>query len=232
MSSSLYSSGEYYARNPEGHVKDSPFKALNILKMLRRNGLNPQKICEVGCGYGEILFNLQKNLSSETEFIGYEISPQAFKICKNKENSKLKFYLEDICAVETEKFDLLMLIDVFEHVENYVDFLRKIKPKGKKHLFHIPLDMNVLSVARDHPIIISRKSVGHLHYFNKNTALMTLEDCGYKIIDYFYTNGAIEISGGTFKHRLFKIPRKVFAQINKDLAARFLGGFSLMVLTE
>jgi hypothetical protein len=93
--------------------------------------------------------------------------------------------------------------------------------------------MNVLSVIRDHPILNSRESSGHLHYFTKNTALMTLKDCGYRIVDFFYTAGGIElVSSGTLKQRLFKVPRSVFFRINEDLAARFLGGFSLMVLAE
>ena len=61
---------------------------------------------------------------------------------------------------------------------------------------------------------------------------MTLEDCGYRIIDFFYTAGSIELPGGTLKHRLFKLPRRVIFGVNQDLAARLLGGFSLMVLTQ
>ena len=84
MTSNIYLSGEYAEKNPDWHVKDSPFKASDVLKMIERNNLNPEKICEVGCGAGEILLNMYDNLSDKTEFFGYEISPQAYEICKKK----------------------------------------------------------------------------------------------------------------------------------------------------
>lgn len=36
-----------------------------------------------------------------------------------------------------------MLIDVFEHIEDYMDFLRSINSRAKYFVFHIPLDMYI-----------------------------------------------------------------------------------------
>jgi hypothetical protein len=74
--------------------------------------------------------------------------------------------------------------------------------------------------------------VGHIHYFTKETALATLSDCGYKVIDYFYTSGSNDLSGNGLRSKLIKIPRKVLYSINKDIAVRLLGGFSLLVLAK
>jgi hypothetical protein len=76
-----------------------------------------------------------------------------------------------------------------------------------------------------------RSSVGHVHYFTKETALATLKDTGYEIIDYFYTNGS-ELPNRGWKANLMKLPRKMSFLIDQDLAARMLGGFSLMVLAK
>jgi type I restriction-modification system DNA methylase subunit len=43
---------------------------------------------EIGCGAGEILRQMQTHLSTRTTFHGYEISPQAFRLCKQKKNFK------------------------------------------------------------------------------------------------------------------------------------------------
>lgn len=40
-----------------------------------------------------------------------------------------------------------------------------------------------------------RRSVGHIHYFTKETALALLEDTGYRVIDHGYTWGATELGG-------------------------------------
>ncbi|QOJ24011.1 MAG: hypothetical protein HRU78_10440 [Gammaproteobacteria bacterium] len=125
-----------------------------------------------------------------------------------------------------------MAIDVFEHIEDYFDFLRKFKTKAEYKIFHIPLDLSIQTVLRASPILTLRRSVGHIHYFTKETALETLKDTGYDIVDYFYTNSAIELPNRGWKANLMKLPRKLFFSVNNDLAVRVLGGFSLLVLAK
>ena len=50
----LYLDGEYLSKNPGWHVEESPWKASQVLRMLRQNHLAPQTICDVGCGSGEV----------------------------------------------------------------------------------------------------------------------------------------------------------------------------------
>ena len=129
----------------------------------------PKTISEVGCGVGEILVNLHNHLPKDTIFSGYEISPQAYSLCKPKERERLNFHFSDFFEEGKDNPDIILVIDVFEHIENYMGFLKKLSSRGKNFIFHIPLDMNVLDVIRDHPILYSRESSGHLHYFTKNT---------------------------------------------------------------
>jgi hypothetical protein len=76
-------------------------------------------------------------------------------------------------------------------------------------------------------LISIRKSVGHLHYFMKETALATLVDSGYEIIDFFYTEEFIDLSvRKTIKSKLFYIMHKSLYKMNKDLAVRLFGGVS------
>ena len=126
----------------------------------------------------------------------------------------------------------MMAIDVFEHVEDYFGFLRDLKETAEHKIFHIPLDLSVQSVLRSSPLIKSRKSVGHIHYFSKETALETLKDTGYQIIDYFYTSGTLELPNRGWKASLLRTPRKIAFAISRDQAARIFGGFSLLVLAK
>ena len=151
---------------------------------------------------------------------------------QKKSRDSLLFKLQDLLKDNDDYFDILMAIDVFEHVEDYFLFLRKIREKAKYKIFHIPLDLSVQTVLRSSPIIKSRKCVGHIHYFTKETALETLKDTGYEIVDYFYTSGSLELPNRGWKANLLKIPRKLAFSINKDFAVRLLGGYSLMVLAK
>lgn len=229
----IYQDGTYLSNNPTWHEEDSPWKAKQIVEIIKRNNLQPLTICEVGCGSGEILSCLRNKLPYPASFYGYEISPQAFEICSQKSDKSLKFFYKDLLNEPAEMFDLVMAIDVFEHVEDYFSFLRKIKQKGKYKLFHIPLDLSVQTVLRSSPILKSRVTYGHIHYFTKETALASIEDMGYEVLDYFYTSGCFELAAyDHWKSQLLNLPRKVLFSINPDLAVRIFGGFSLLVLAK
>lgn len=228
----MYDDGTYHENNPTWHEEDSPWKAKQIIKIIEKNRLNPQKICEVGCGAGEILNQLSLYFGTDKEFFGYEVSPQAYQLCLTKAKPNLTFQLSNLLSEDTEFFDIVLAIDVFEHIEDYFTFLRKLKNKDQYKIFHIPLDLSVQSVLRCSPILKLRRSDGHIHYFTKETALETLNDTGYKVIDYFYTGNTIDLPNRGWKASLMKIPRKLAFSINNDLAVRVLGGYSLLVLAE
>jgi hypothetical protein len=230
----IYLTGEYLEKNPTWHVEKSPWKSTQILKMLNRNPITPRTICEVGCGAGEILKQVLQEMDATCSFWGYEISPQAFELSKSRENERLHFSLADITKEEEASFDLILLMDVIEHIEDCFSFLRNLKPKSEYKMIHFVLDLSVESLLRPNALLgfrSTRGHVGHVHYFTKNMALAMLEDLGYEVLDYFYTPRALALAD-TFKKKLFKIPRALFYAIRKDLAVRILGGYGLMVLVK
>ncbi|MBW2324771.1 MAG: class I SAM-dependent methyltransferase [Deltaproteobacteria bacterium] len=199
--------------------------------MLKSNNIIPSRICEIGCGAGEILNCLANEYGDDVVFSGYDISPQAFEICRKKEKQNLHFFLKDLLDEEAISFDVVMAIDVFEHVEDYFGFLRKLKKKGTYKIFHIPLDLSVLTVLRSTPILKGRQSFGHIHYFTKETALATLKDTGYEVVDYFYTRAFLKLPRYRgWKINLMKLSRSLCFSLHHDLAVRILGRFSLLVL--
>lgn len=227
-----YTEGGYLEENPTWHEEDSAWKAGHIIDMLTRNSLHPDSVCEVGCGAGEILNTLYDRMPDHVVFTGYDISPQAHELAKKKEKDRLHFVLGNLLNAEDQQFDLLLAIDVFEHVEDYFGFLKGIRTKAKHTIFHIPLDISVQRVLLGRPILKRRREVGHIHYFTKETALATLEDTGYEIIDHFYTPGSLDLASTSFIYTLGRWPLKIASKINQDLAVRILGGHSLMVLAR
>ncbi len=229
----IYADGSYLENNPTWHEEDSAWKAQHIRRLLTRNQLTPRSICEIGCGAGGILQALAADADEGTRFHGYEISPQAYELCLPKANANLSFQLGDLLAPDnTDHFDLVMAIDVFEHVEDCFGFLRALRDKAEHKLYHIPLDLSVQTVLRASPIMHARTAVGHLHYFTKETALATLRDTGHEIVDHAYTGGSLELPGRGWKANLAKLPRRLAFALSPDLAVRVLGGCSLMVLAR
>jgi len=228
----IYISGDYQERNPSWHVEESPWKAQQVIRMLRNDHVDPKTICEVGCGAGEVLFQLQKYMNDNCLFWGYDISPQAFELSKGKANARLKFKFGDIRKEKDNFFDVILLMDVLEHLEDYYGFLRDLKPMSNYKILHIPLDLSVQTVLRRSGLSYVRLAYGHLHYFTKEMALQMLTDVGYDVIDYCYTARALEIPSKDIKRKLMKLPRKLLSVVDKDMAARILGGWSLLVLTQ
>ena len=227
----IYNDGTYLENNNSWHLEDSPWKARQIIKMIEKNHLSPNTVCEIGCGAGEILNQLYQQLPASVSFSGYDISPQAYELARTREKNRLYFYQRDLLE-ENRQDDILLIIDVIEHVPDLYGFLEKLKSKGVYKIFHIPLDLSVQTVLRSKPIITGRKQVGHIHYFTKETAIASLEDKGYTIIDYFYTAGMVELPGKAMKSKLLNIPRRILYKMHPGLTARILGGYSLMVLAK
>jgi len=230
--SKIYQDGTYLEKNPTWHEQDSPWKADNIIKILEKNRVEFGSLCEIGCGAGEILHLISKHYGEDKEFTGYDISPQAYEIASKKESNNLKFINADLSIIDSLHTDVVLAIDVMEHIENYFSFLRKLKSIGEYKILHIPLDLSVQSVLRASPLMRCRRNVGHIHYFTKETAFAALEETGYEVIDYFYTKGSLDIKKQSWKTSMMKIPRRMLFAVNQDLAARILGGFSLMVLAK
>lgn len=227
----IYTDGAYLNKNPLWHTDESPFKAKQILRMLRKDRLRPTTICEVGCGAGEVLRLLQEEMDNACSFWGYDISPQAMEMCKIRANEKLQFRLADISREEDTFFDLILVLDVFEHVEDYFGFLNGIRSKSDLKIFHIPLDLSVQAVFRKRGLLKRRELWGHIHYFTKETALETLKDVGYEILDNFYTPRGIELAREVV-HKIALLPRKICFSIHQDLTVRILGGYGLLVLAR
>jgi len=225
---SIYTTGEYLSRNPTWHVEDSGWKAARILAFMKRSRLSPQTVCEVGCGAGEILRQLQSEFAPPCEFYGYEISPQAYRAAQGRNNPHLHFKLADILEQPETRYDLMLLIDVIEHLENCHHFLRKIRMYGKHTILHIPLDLSVHGLLRRIPEL-RRRTVGHVQYFTKELALATLRDAGHHVIDYVYTSTAMD-RPQNLRQRLGVLPKRVCFSLNQDLTVRLIAGWSLLVL--
>ena len=229
--SEIYKDGRYLANNPYWHSTDSPWKANEIYKILKSQNISPKTIVEVGCGAGGVSIELSMKLP-EAKFVGYDISPQALEIAKLHLTHQVKFVLGDFFLAEAHQHDLAICADVFEHIEDHLGFLRTLALKQDLVVFHIPLDLSVASRLMPSILTRTRELVGHLHFFNKQTAESTLTSCGFKIIKSQVTAGCLEFPEPGFKGKLLWFIRKVVFLLSPSLAAKTLGGFSLLVLAK
>jgi 2-polyprenyl-3-methyl-5-hydroxy-6-metoxy-1,4-benzoquinol methylase len=176
---------------------------------------------------------LAQRLDANTRFTGYDISPPAIEMARTRESEYLTFVLGDITAQRPPTtFDLLLAMDVIEHVEDPVGFLRALRPHADLAIFHIPLDMTAQAVARNLIISTCREPFGHLHYFQKETALAALADAGYELLDWSYTPSSFVRRPQNARGRMIQGVRRVLFRARPDLTQRLLGGWSLLALVR
>ncbi len=221
----------YLRDNPTWDNEDAPWKAKHIYNILQRVNAEPKSICDIGCGTGGILFELNKKYPN-TEFSGYDISPNLEEFWKKYREYGIEFHQGKLDLSQLPIFDVVLVIDVLEHLADPFTFLQSIQGKAKYYVFHIPLDLSALSVLREKPLVNVRGKVGHVHYYTKTLALMMLEEAGFNVNSWHYTSAYKTVPVKNIKTKLAMIPRQLFQSINKDLAVRVLGGETLMVLAS
>jgi cyclopropane fatty-acyl-phospholipid synthase-like methyltransferase len=228
--SNIYKDGSYVGLNPTWHAEDSAWKAKNICKILENNNVSFHRAAEVGCGAGVILKELSRRYE-DAQFYGYDISPDAMKLWVH-DNPRVTFSSEEFQMTE-RNFDVLLIIDVLEHIDDYMGFLRNIRKRSTFFVFHIPLELSAQQVIRDIQLH-TRAMYGHLHYFSKATALATLTDTSFHILDYFYTNANEQYASThrNFRMKLANVARNVLFSFARDFTVKLLGGYELMVLAK
>lgn len=236
MIANRYTDGRYLEQVKDWHLGDAPWKAAQVHRMIEKHGLRPRFVCDVGCGAGGILEQLQERLGEGVELCGFDISPQAVEMAKERENAHLKYYREDFLSCSRPTPDLVLLLDVFEHVPDYIGFLDRLRRKVSWIIFHIPLDLCAKEVMKKSGYLMHmRHQYGHLHYFTRETALATLEDTGFEIVDCFYTDDEemdTDTPSGSIASRMARRARRQLFRLKPEFAVSVFNRFNLLVLAR
>jgi predicted TPR repeat methyltransferase len=227
----IYNDNTYLNQNPTWHEEDALFKANKIMKLLERNPIEYKSVTEIGCGSGEILVQLERQMKDVTHFYGFDISRDAIQIAKKKETDKITFEVKDLSQKSEDTFsDLQMVIDVLEHLDNYFSFLNGIVSKSHYTIFHIPLDMCLWTLFREKMLIESKDRVGHIHNFTEDFITNILSDHGFEIMDKLYTEPIYEAKSA--KEKIIGMLRKTVFKLNKRFCTKTLGGYSVLLLAK
>ncbi|MEY4892025.1 MAG: hypothetical protein RIQ34_637 [Bacteroidota bacterium] len=227
----IYKDGTYLKNNPSWDMEDANYKTTHILKLLAKYNINAKSILDIGCGSGRILVELKNKLPLDSNFYGVDISPQAIELAKSINEANINIELRDITINKlSDKYDLTLVIDVIEHVEDYFKIIRELREVSNYTLFHIPLDLCIWSLFREKMLIESKQRVGHIHNFTEDFMKSILTDHGFEIISAIYTEPLNKVKN--FKQSIVEFLRKLLFTINPRFCSKTIGGMSLMVLVK
>jgi SAM-dependent methyltransferase len=119
------------------------WKAINLLNLLLRNGeITFNAVCEIGGSEGIVLDIITKVINSKIN-VNYEISDVFCEIGRTKYKN-IKYINKDFLD-NPEYFDLVILSDIVEHVEDDDLFLNTISRYCKYLVIKIPIEKSFFS---------------------------------------------------------------------------------------
>lgn len=226
-----YTEGDYAQQNPDWDSGDSPWKAQQVLGLLARYGLSPASVVEVGCGAGGVLSALRAHWP-QARLQGFDIAPGLPALWSRRQADGIQFTLGDYLAEDRPRPELTLVLDVLEHLGDPFAFLAGLRERAAWTVFHIPLDLSVVSVLREQPLLHVRHKVGHLHYFTRGLALAMLDECGWEVIEERYTRAALTAPNKRPATRLAGLVRAAMQAVLGHVGVRLLGGETLIVLAR
>lgn len=226
-----YTDGDYAQQNPDWDSADSPWKAQQVLGLLARHGLKPASVIEVGCGAGGVLSALRSHWP-QADMEGFDIAPGLPALWAHREAERIRFTLGDYLTLERPTPDLTLVLDVLEHLGDPFAFLAALRERAGFAVFHIPLDLSAVSVARERPLLHVRHKVGHLHYFTRGLALAMLDECGWDVLEDCYTHPALSAPNKSLATRCAGYLRAAARVLFGHAGVRMVGGETLLVLAS
>ena len=227
----MYKNGQYLQLHPGWDGEDAVLKSSWIREMIDKHDLPVSEVIEVGCGSGKILAELSAHYK-DARFKGYEISPEALSIAKQYAGERIELYEQEL-PDSPGAADLLLLIDVLEHVPDYYGLLENVRPAAKHFIFHIPLDLSCRSLMKPQLLWNEREHSGHIHYFSKDMVLWMLRDAGYTITDWWYTKPSSDLhKAGGLKGQSKKTIRNLSFNLSKEKAVKWWGGYSMLIAAK
>jgi len=127
---------EWWSKNGKFKILHDiqPIRIKYILEALNKKNLNNTKILDIGCGGGLISEGLTKIGASVTgiDFIKENIN--IAKIHAKKNNLKINYVVKNFEKEKIpSKYDVIIILEVLEHLSNWEEFLKKIKFNLKKN---------------------------------------------------------------------------------------------------
>ncbi len=145
------------------------------------NVSNTDTVLDIGCGNGALAHDVASKAKSVT---GIDIEE------KNIEKAKRKYNLPNIRYIAgdatkdlgDEKFDVIILSNVLEHIEYRVEFMKSIKGIAKKYLMRVPMyDRDWIPLYKKELGIEWRLDLTHFTEYTEAQFRKEMSDAGYSV---------------------------------------------------
>ncbi len=216
----IYSKDYFFGEEYIDYLKDKKQIEKNSkdrLKVIKKffSNTNQLNLLEIGCAFGFFLNTVKSNFN---KVFGIDINLDGIDYAKN--NFKLDARCSDLLDMDTkvvQNIDIFCMFDVIEHLVDPKKIISFIGNNTKKnsYLFITTGDINSLNAKINGKNWRLIHPPSHIHYFNKKTITLLLENNGFEVISIkscgYYRNL-------NFMLNKIKLIRKYFGFIIKILS--------------
>lgn len=135
------------------------------------SSLGVKSVLDVGCGSGENLAALA--VSGEYDLAGVDVSQGALKLASNRVPSARLMQLDIQRSALPERFDLVMSIQVVEHLPDDVAALKQIASMANKYVFISTMQGRMRR---------SEIAIGHVRNYSAAELRSKLESAGLEVL--------------------------------------------------
>lgn len=156
-------------------------RILNYHQFFLDNIGQTSKVLDVGCGNGNLTFDLSKKAG---KVVGVDLNEKYLtEAKKNNQAQNIEYILGDAVSYNfNDKFDVAVLSNVLEHIENREEFLKKINSIAQKILIRVPLlTKDWLSVYKKEMGVGYKLDKTHFIEYTKEQFAKEVEKAGLKI---------------------------------------------------
>lgn len=113
-------------------------RIMNYHRFFVKNIIENDVVLDVGCGNGALAFDVAKKAK---KVFGIDIDEGSIEIAKEKYRSdNVEYVVGDATKdLPLQKYDVVILSNVLEHIENRIEFLSKVKGLAPKILIRVPM---------------------------------------------------------------------------------------------
>jgi SAM-dependent methyltransferase len=153
-------------------------KAAHVRTLLRRAGLQPRTIVEIGCGDGSLLVHLDEIATVD----GFELSANAAEHARARGVARRVEAFDGFnVPVADDEYDLAVLSHVIEHVPDPRPLLEEAARIAPNVIVEVPLEDN-RSAKRPSKRALA-EAAGHLHAFDRAALQAQLTSAGLTVRD-------------------------------------------------
>lgn len=222
-----------YTNYPFLHIEDSPRKIREI-KHVVPGSFRANSILDIGCSTGLITRAVGETYKAKI-VDGLDVSEPALDLARSQLSvfQESHIFQEEFEDHETQRlYDLVMFIDVLEHMSDPVGALKKASEMGRYSVVRSPLEQTRMNrLIKNHGgknyMKLMGERYGHIHHFNMDSLSTLFHEGGFDVIngENFRIPEQADVLANTTHHYLERLTANIARGFYPDIWGGFYVAF-------